>query len=211
MVDLPIKVFWRRRWVRGVVGLACLALALVLVVHSPPVRRAVLRRAVLLLQERLGIVFGAESLTYNLAALRVTLTGVDLAAEETPRIPFAHADALTIELPWSALFGAFQLDGVVLENARVYVIRRADGTTNLPRSRETEGAPAAVPIGRIAIAQLAIEVSDEPSGFMLSLPALTIDVGRDGGLVELRQPGAIARRNAGSTKQDPAYVRSCGT
>src|SRR5258706_11532055 len=92
---------WRRRALIGLSIASLFVVALVAFVHAPPVRRAVLRQAVATLQERLALVMRADSLAYNLFALRVTLRDVDLTATHTPTIPFAHVDVLTIDLPWS--------------------------------------------------------------------------------------------------------------
>ncbi len=168
-------------------------------VHTPPVRRAVLRRAIVTLQDRTGIVLFADRLSYNVAALRVTLTNVKAAAEETPNLPFLHTDTVSVSLPWSALLGPFRLGSVLLDNARVYIVRREDGTTNLPRTNSDATGSGAVPVGRLAVAQLAIEMADAVSGFALSLPALTVDVGPDDGIVELTRRGFVSQ--AGTSTQ----------
>ena len=65
------------------------------------------------------------------------------------------------------------LDSVRLDNARVIVVRHADGTTNLPTADGTgSGSPPALPIGTIAISRLALDVNDEGNDLSLSVPAL---------------------------------------
>ena len=56
----------------------------VLAVHTPPVRRAVLRYVISEMQRRYAIRIDASRLDYNLAALTVGLADVRIAAERTP-------------------------------------------------------------------------------------------------------------------------------
>jgi outer membrane protein assembly factor BamA/autotransporter translocation and assembly factor TamB len=179
-------------------GVALLLIA-ALVVHTPPVRRLVLRRTVATLADRLGIALHADVLRYNLLALRVTLTGVRAAAVETPDVPFLSADSIEITVPHSALFGRFALDRVRLENARLAILTRADGTTNLPTTESTgDEEPEAVPVERIEIPRLAVELSDERNNLLIALPALAVDVGRNSGSLRLVTPGQF-RQGAIST------------
>jgi hypothetical protein len=66
----------------------------VLVVHTPPVRRAVLRYVIAEVQRRYGIRIEASRLDYNLAALTVGLADVRIAADRTPSGSFFAADYL---------------------------------------------------------------------------------------------------------------------
>src|SRR3954468_5305275 len=78
---------------------------LVLVVHTPPVRRAVLRYVVSEVQRRYAIRIDASRLDYHLAALPVGLADVRIAAERTPAVPFFQADYVNVALADSALAG----------------------------------------------------------------------------------------------------------
>lgn len=185
----------RRRWTQALLALLVLIVGLVLLVHTPPARRAALNRAIAFLQNRLNLVLKADDLRYNLLTLQVTLTGLDLSAIETEDMPFVHADTITVDLPWAALYGSFALERVAMENARVHIVRRLDGTTNLPRSQSSTpaGEPSAIPIGQLAIPRLAVEISDEPSDLTITLPALRVDLRPDSGVLELMTPGGIRR------------------
>ena len=66
----------------------------VLVVHTPPVRRAVLRYVIAEVQRRYAIRIEASRLDYNLATLTLGLAGVRIAAERAPDQPFFEADYL---------------------------------------------------------------------------------------------------------------------
>src|ERR1051326_2502111 len=73
-------------------ALAVAAGLFVLVVHTPPVRRAVLRYVIADVQRRYAIRIEASRLDYNLAALTFGLADVRVAAERTPDAPFFEAD-----------------------------------------------------------------------------------------------------------------------
>ena len=178
-----------------VAGTGLLLVALVLVVHTPQVRRAVLRRAVLTLQERLDLVLRADSLSYNLAVLRISLDNVTLAAVRAPEAPFARVDRITIDVPWSAVFGPFSVQEISLENARVDIVRRGDGTTNLPSPSTTaNGEPSPLPIDHLRISSLAITVSDEPASLNVGLPPMAVDLSPDRGTIRSLANGTNTNR-----------------
>jgi outer membrane protein assembly factor BamA/autotransporter translocation and assembly factor TamB len=170
-----------------------LALALVLFVHAPPVRRAALDRVITLVAERFDVALRADALAYNLLALRLTLTGLEVAATRTPQNPFLTADRLDVAIPISALFGALSIDYVGLQNARLRIERGADGRSNLPESGAEPGEPQAVPIGRLDIPRLAVAVIDRARDASLTLPAVAADIGPDEGSIRLLQPAEATR------------------
>lgn len=182
-------------WAGGIA--AALLLIVALVVHTPPVRRAVLRRAVAVAADRVGLAISADTLRYNLLLLRATLTGVAARADGAAE-PVLTADTIEITIPRSALFGPFAIERLRLDNARITIVRRADGTTNLPEPGGGDGEPAALPIGRLEIAPLAVSMRDEAQDLSLDLPAAAIDIGTDEGSVRLLRPGQL-RRDATTT------------
>lgn len=194
-----------RRWAirTAQVAAAGVALALILavVVHLAPVRRVALRRVITLLAERFDVVLRANTLDYNLFGLRATLTGVEVAAARTPDHPFITADRLEVAVPRSVLFGAFALDRVSLDNARIDIRRGADGRMNLPEPQADAdpGEPQAVPIGRLRIPQLAVAITDETQGFALDLPALALDVGSEDGTLRLARDGRVRAGDVATT------------
>jgi uncharacterized protein YlxP (DUF503 family) len=107
---------------------------LVLVVHTPPVRRAVLRYVVAEVQRRYAIRIEASRLDYNLAALTVGLADARIAAERTASIPFFQADYVHAQLARSAFTGIVAFDEVSVSNGQVRLVRGADGRMNLPGS-----------------------------------------------------------------------------
>ena len=154
---------WLIRGVAIVGGVALLLLVVLLALHTAPARNAVLRRAVLLLADRFDVALNAQSLQYNLITRRVSLSRITLAATHAPRDPFLTADLIEITVPTEMLFGIVAIDHIRLENARLVIHRRADGSSNLPaaESSDDDGPPSALPIQRIEVPRLAIDVADE--------------------------------------------------
>src|SRR5712691_7180260 len=89
-----------------VAGAVIAAVALfVLVVHTPPVRRFVLRYTIAEVERRYAIRIEASRLDYNLPALTLGLADVRIAAVRTPNLPFFEADYVRAALPTRALTG----------------------------------------------------------------------------------------------------------
>src|SRR3954470_18648554 len=82
----------------------------VFVVHTPPVRRAVLRYVIADVQRRYAIRIEASRLDYNLAALTFGLADVRVAAERTPDAPFFEADYVRAALARRVLTGIVAID-----------------------------------------------------------------------------------------------------
>src|SRR5262245_11754009 len=116
-----------RRWTFGAPAAALFVLVVAVgLVHTPTVRRMVLQRAVVALQDRLNLRMTAAALSYNLFALRISLSDVAIAGTATPDQPFARAARLTIDLPRSVLLGRFAIDDLALSDASVTIARRRD-------------------------------------------------------------------------------------
>jgi len=187
---------WFRRAAAIVAVLCALAVLVLLAAHTSPVRRTVLRRATVLLEERLRIALSADELTYDLFSLRVSLSGASIAAQETRSTPFLVADSIEVTFPHAVLFGGrFEIDRVRIENARLIIRRGADGVLNLPSGRgdATPGEPPSVRIGHIEIPKLAVTVLDETHDFSLDLPAVSADMRADEGRIRLTSPGRFRR------------------
>src|SRR5262245_9849297 len=163
-------------------------------VHLPPVRRAVLNRAIATLRDTLNIELQADRLDYNLFALRVALSNVRLSAAGQRERPFLIADRIAVTVPRSAVLGPIAVQSIQLDRARARIVRDADGRSNLPTtSRGTDEEPDELRIDRLAVPDLALDVVDEPTGVALSLPAVTLSVGRDSGQLRLTSPGRLTR------------------
>ena len=194
---MPGQAGWR--WVRWGITIAAaltvLVIALLLVVHTAPLRREVLRRATQFLAERYGVALHADTLDYNLFSRHVVLSGVSVAAIGTPEQPFLIARAIEARLPASMYFGAMAIDSMRIDDARVALRWRADGSSNLPSAVSTDdaGPPAALEISRLEIPNLAIDVVHEPARVALALPNMSVDVRSQSGLVRLAENGRIVR------------------
>jgi outer membrane protein assembly factor BamA len=178
-------------WGAAAVGAALVAAMAIL--HTPPVRRLVLQQIVATLANRVGLVVRADTLRYNLLALRVRLDHVTVGAVGSEAAPFLTADRIELDFRRAVLAGIFALERVHLDNARVAVVAREDGTTNLPVARAGAGEPTAIPIGRIDIPRLAVSVRHEPQRLHIALPAVSVEVGPSEGHVWLLEAGRIER------------------
>ena len=182
----------RRRAAIVVLALAAGVAALVLVLHTPFVRARVLRYALATVQEQYGIRLEAGRLDYNLAALRVGLAGIRLSSPRSPQEPFFRADYLSATLARSALLGDVAFENVTVTNGGVRVVRRRDGTTNLPASSDSINEdPPPLRISLIDIPRLRIDVRDEQGGLTLAVPAVAIRLTRDQGRIALGGPADL--------------------
>ena len=173
-------------------ALAAGAVAIALILHAPFVRSAALRYALTTVQRDYGLALDAARLDYNLAVLRVGLAGIRLSAPGSTNEPFFEADYVSVTLPLGALFGDVAFRDITVTNARVFVHRRTDGTTNLPRTEDGPGAdPPALRIGRLEIQRLAIDVRDEQAASALQVPALALVLMPDEGSVSLEMPAEL--------------------
>ena len=189
---------WTRWAFRIAAALVAIAVALAAAIHAPPVRRYALRRAVATLEERYDLRLRADALHYNLLALRVTLTGLRVAARGADETPFFIAERVTARLPASAVLGPFAIERIDVTGGRLHVVRDASGRSNLPAGGGGAGAPAALEIGVLAAPRLAVEIGDGASGVLLRLPATDVELG-GASRVELVDPGHVARGDVSAT------------
>jgi len=191
------------RWIAGIGAvLAVLAIVIAVAVHTPPVRRYALDRAVRTLADSYAIRLRADTLDYNLFALRVTLSGVEVSARDTPAQPFFTARRVTVTVPRSSVFGPFALETVTIDDGRARVARFVDGTSNLPGSADRSGAPAALRLDVLRAPDFAFDLSDEASGVSVTLPSLDLSMAGGHGSLELRRPGRLARRTIATAIED---------
>ena len=168
------------------------ALALTLILHAPFVRSAALRYVLTTVQRDYGLTLDAARLDYNLATLRVGLATIRLSTPGFGSEPFFEAEYLLVTLPLGALFGDVAFKDITVTNARAFVHRRANGTTNLPRSEDGAGVePPALRIDRLDVSRLAIELRDEQAASSLQVPALALVLTRDEGSVSLEMPAEL--------------------
>lgn len=184
---------------------AIVAVIVVTVVHSPPVRRYALDRAIVALEERSGIRLHAANLTYNLFALRVTLDDVRVASVANPDRPFFTADRVAVGLQGGLLARAtrdFQLqpdDRIDVTRGRVRIVRTAGGRLNVPEATGSATDPEPLPLGTINAPGLEFEFADSANRLSLLLPATDITLAGENGRIELRQPGRLVHRDTSTT------------
>ena len=176
-----------------VAGAALVAIGLfVLVVHTPPVRRAVLRYVVAEVQRRYAIRIDAARLDYNLPALTVGLAQVRIAADRTPDFPFFQADYVSAALASRALTGIVAFDEVAVTNGRVQLVRDRDGRMNLPDSSDTPaGEPAPLNIAHILAPRFVIDIKDAQNDLALAIPGVTLDIRTRDGRMTLDAPATL--------------------
>ncbi|MBM3779427.1 MAG: hypothetical protein FJW23_14520, partial [Acidimicrobiia bacterium] len=181
----------------GVVSVAALGL---LAVYTSPVRDAILARASVWIKENAGLALVADDLSYSLLDLRVQLTGLSLASADASSEPFLVANRVTADLDWSPFGDGVQVASIDVEGARAFLHRRPDGSTNLPEGGDPQpGEPSALPIGRLRVMPLRVEVRDDPSDVTVTFPRLEIDVGDAQGQLRALDPGSLSRGDRGTT------------
>ena len=155
--------------------------------HVPFVRAAALRYAISTVEDQYDLRLEASRLDYNLATLRIGLADLRLSALHSPEEPFVTADYLSVALPWRVVVGDVAFDDISATNARVFVRRREDGSSNLPRgSEEPGGDPPALRIQRLNIPRLAVDLRDEQAVMFLSMPSIALLLAPDEGYVRLQ-------------------------
>lgn len=175
---------------------------LALVLHSPFVRARVLRYARAEVQARYAVRLVATRLDYNLAALRVGLADVRVSTLEAAALPFFEADYLSVTLPGRVLLGGLSFDDISVTSGRVRVVRRQDGSTNLPRASDTpSGEPSPLRIGSLNVPRLTVEIRDESRDLGLLVPAMAVRLTPDGGQIALGMPADV-RMGGRSTRID---------
>src|ERR1051325_2925507 len=176
----------------------------VLVVHTPPVRRAVLRYVVAEVQRRYAIRIEASRLDYNLAELTIGLAdvrvtalsaearGATAEAERTADQPFFEAGYVRAALARRTLTGAVAFDEVAITNGRVRLIRDRDGRMNLPESSDTpSGEPAPLDIAHLSAPRFVVDVNDAQNDLALAIPGRALDIAKSSGRLTLNAPATV--------------------
>ena len=165
----------------------------VLVVHTPPVRRMVLRYAIAEVRRRYALRIDAARLDYNLAALTIGLAQVRIATDRTPDLPFFEADYVQAALAARALGGMVAFDEIAVTSGRLRVMRDRDGRMNLPESSNTPpGEPAPLNVAHLSAPRLVVDVKDAQNDLSLAVPGITLDIGRTQGRVALNAPATLS-------------------
>lgn len=173
---------------------ALLAVALVgaTVLHLPLVQRQAVRMAAGWVERTYGVSFTADDVRVNLLARNVRLVGVRIAATHTPATPFFTTERVELTLPSTVFRGAFAVNDVRLDGARVNLVENADGSNNWPRSKASSGEPNPIPIDRIVAPSLSVHVALAEPRVAVDLPRVALDVGRTTGSLRLVEAGRLA-------------------
>src|SRR2546429_8273441 len=173
-----------KRFARAAVAVVAAVVLFVVAVHTPPVRRMVLRYVIADVQRRYAIRIDADRLDYNLAALTVGLSNVRIVALALPstsamppevraETPFFSADYASVSLPARALTGVVAFKQIVITDGHLRVVRDTNGRTNLPASSSApNGEPAALDVARLFAPGMGLDLQDAVSGVALTIPAL---------------------------------------
>ncbi len=154
-------------------------------------------------EQRYGITVTAASLEVDLVRLRVSGADVALAVPSHTAEPFFRAGKVVVDLPWTVVWDGPAVEALVLDGPALTVVRRADGSSNLPAAGPAApsapgssgpgvppppgpsgppgpmspgagvGRAPAVPIGRLEVRDLAIDWRDDAAGFAFRVPAMT--------------------------------------
>ena len=112
-----------------------------------------------------GIVGRAGQVGLNPVTLEVRVQDLTLAAAGDEEPPFLTAEAVTVDLPWSAVFGAPAIDLLEVVGPVLSVRQNADGTSNLPvlppaePSSDPRGEP--LRLGVVAVHRAAVSWVDD--------------------------------------------------
>ena len=165
------------RWRTAAIGFLALVLLLIvgaLVVHTPPVRALALRYAIRAALGQ-GVRIETQGLDYNLATRRARLARLRVSAVDSDQ-PFFVADEVAATVSSRVFRGEVAFDEVTVRNGAVRILRRADGTTNLPKSSGgSREEPSPLPIARLSASRLSVEYRDEASRVTVRVPALSVD------------------------------------
>ncbi len=138
-------------------------------VHTPPARRFALGRLQSALAAQ-GIRFEASGINFNLLNLRATLNGVVMTPEASLP-PLAKMDSVEFQLSMRDLIlGHFVVTDAKLRSARIWLVIDANGLTNLPKSKGSQGEAFEFLIQRAAIQEGSFVFEDRRDGLKVVLP-----------------------------------------
>jgi len=161
-------------WILGTVAVLCLLLVVIL--HTPPVRRWALEQVWEQLR-RQGIHFEAASLDYNLLDVGGTLHGVVIRSPQTPDLPpLLRADEVKANFSIRMLLrGKYHIEDALLRNPVVHFVIDEKGRDNVPRPPKSESKTDYF-IDKLSIVDGSLLVEDRRNRIALDLPVNRIIV-----------------------------------
>jgi outer membrane protein assembly factor BamA/autotransporter translocation and assembly factor TamB len=145
-----------RRLAAVLAGLVVLGLA---VVHLPPIRSRVLDRGRAYAEREFGVALRASSLRYNLLKRSIEFRDLSVASASGGE-PVLEADRLGVVLGPGLLLGRITVTRISLDRPRLTLVRNADGTVNLPASRNGERQQSPVRLGTVTVTALSVRLDD---------------------------------------------------
>jgi outer membrane protein assembly complex protein YaeT len=166
----------------AIILLAAVA-ALLLVLHSPPVKRYALERAQGYLLTAQGIDFQADEISYNLLRGSAALEGVVLHSSSAPDLPpFLTAERAFVDVGVLTLIRGFlSVSDARLDGVSIHVYFDEEGRSNLPHvpeetiEEEAGGAPEFL-ISRLQATRLSLLFEDRRRPLRLHIPESRLDV-----------------------------------
>src|SRR5688572_31048282 len=116
----------RRRVAIWATSAAVAVLALLAVLHAPPIRARVFTWVIAQLESRYQLTLASDTFRYNIVTGTVTLENVRLAARGASQ-PFFTAARVRADVPLSAYAGRLILDDVEVDGGRVEMRTDANG------------------------------------------------------------------------------------
>ena len=138
---------------RAAVGIAILAVLLVVVLHTPPGRN-LLRNLVLAELRRGGVEARLDLVEVEPLRLEARVFGLEMARPGYP--PFLRVPQATVRFPGKAVRGEIALREIVAHGARVDLVRDARGEWNVPRSATPAGPGSSFDLGTLLQARIAV-------------------------------------------------------
>ena len=184
-----------RRLARLAGILAALILIGLAVLHLPSVRGHVLSRARDYAEREFGVVLRASSLRYNLLTRTIELRDLSIGSKSGSD-PFLEADRAFVGFGPGIFLGRVPVSSISLSRPRLTLVRYADGTVNLPPSRQ--GAPQAAPwqLGVVSLTAFSARLDDRASerSFTLGPFDLSVDTAGSSNRPGAFGPGSFAAR-----------------
>jgi outer membrane protein assembly factor BamA len=184
-----------RRLARLAGFLVVLILIGLAVLHLPPVRGRMLDRARGYAERELGISLRASSLHYNLLTRSIELRDLSVAPTSVEQ-PFLEADRAVVVLGTGIFRGRTTVTRISLTRPRLTLVRYADGTVNLPPSRNSAGQTAPLQLGIVSVTALSARVDDRLAqrSFTIGPLDLSVDTAATSGRPGAFGPGAFTVR-----------------
>ena len=167
----------RKKAVQAAALAAMAVVALVVAAHLPPLRTRVVTWGVAWLRTNMGIDARADRVSYNLLRLDVSVHGLTLAARGSEATPFLSIDTLHASAPWSLLRGRIAANTIEAAGVRIDVVRRTDGSSNLPLFADSQGPSLErFDIGRLVVRDADVMYRDEAAALSVNVQGVSLDL-----------------------------------